>query len=61
MAQDLAKKAAQATEDAKAASSKLQVLLAAEKERVHKLELEKSKISTWRSEVKRDHVLGEGA
>ncbi len=46
VAEDLAKKAAQATDAAQAASSKLSVLLAAEKERVHKLELEKSKIST---------------
>ena len=52
-AQDLARKAAaaaelakQATEEAKAANAKLSTLLAVEKERVHKLELEQAKIST---------------
>jgi hypothetical protein len=52
-AQELARKAAlaaelakKATDEAKAANAKLSTLLAVEKERVHKLELEKAKIST---------------
>ena len=46
LAQREAATARKASADAKAANAKLQVLLAAEKQRVHQLELEKAKIAT---------------
>jgi hypothetical protein len=46
LAQHEAIAARKASSEAKAANAKLQVLLAAEKQRVHQLELEKSKIAT---------------